>query len=70
MLHVGDLICTTNTNSKELGIVMEHKPNEPVGASWIPERYVVYWLGSEQRTTEFVGDTEKFLKVLSSAKDT
>tara|TARA_A100001515_G_C4558194_1_gene205709 strand:- start:696 stop:863 length:168 start_codon:yes stop_codon:yes gene_type:complete len=50
-------------------MVIEKRPEEVVGAGWIPERFVVWWLNDGKSTTEFVG-TEglDFIQVVSKAE--
>mgnify|MGYP001170498586 CR=1 FL=1 len=64
---IGDLV--KSKASHVLGMVVEKRPEEVVGAGWIPERFVVWWLNDGKSTTEFVG-TEglDFIQVVSKAK--
>ena len=50
---VGDLV--KSGKSHVLGMVIKRKPEEIVGAGWIPERFTVWWLDNDKKTTEFVG---------------
>ena len=51
--RVGDLV--QSGKSKLLGMVIKRSPEEVVGAGWIPERFTVWWLDRDSKTTEFVG---------------
>ena len=62
--QVGDLV---STRGQDLGIVIQCKPQQVVGASWVPERCVVWWLASDKRTTEFVGDAADIMEIISAA---
>jgi hypothetical protein len=64
--NVGDLV---RTNDNTVGIIIKHKPNEPVGASWVPERYVVLWFDTGKRKTEFAGDMNEMIELLSAAEN-
>jgi len=64
---IGDLV--KSKNSRVLGVVVKCKPQEHIGASWIPERYVIWWLDTDKRTTEFVGSHGiDLIQVVSKAR--
>ena len=63
--NVGDLV---RTNNNTVGIIIKHKPNEPVGASWVPERYVVLWFDTGKHKTEFAGEMNEMIELLSAAE--
>ena len=50
---VGDLV--KSRKSHVLGMVVERKPEESIGASRIPERFIVWWLDTDKKSTEFIG---------------
>ena len=64
---IGDLV--KSKKSHVLGMVVKCRPEECVGASWIPERFVVWWLDSDKRTTEFVAPNGiDLIQVISRAE--
>jgi len=64
--QIGDLV---RAKSNDLGIVIKYKPKQPIGASWVPERFVVWWLSDDKKTTEFVEDCRYYgdIEIVSSA---
>ena len=65
--QVGDLVRGAQGNGC-LGIVIVQRPKEVVGASWVPERYVVWWISLDKKTTEFYGSPCDQIKVVSFAE--
>jgi len=64
---VGDLVQSKHSDSV-VGMVIKCRPEEVVGAGWIPERFVVWWLDTDKRTTEFIGvDGLDIIQVISKA---
>ena len=65
--NVGDLVQSRHSDAV-VGMVIKCRPHEAVGAGWVPERYVVWWLDSDKRTTEFIGtDGLDLIQVISEA---